>query len=305
MPSEGGFDRVLSSFVRYGNLSYVPNKGVRQVGKTRARIEYNSSVESRDEYLRNMRPKLSYTIWSSQRTGSTLLCKALESTGIAGKPNEWLIQAGFAGLVAQYGVGDRGALQQHLWEIGSTPNGVFGIKFGLYEPFFSEVLDTFRQFPGCPQVDHPRAEIWQHAFPNHRHVFLTRRNIVRLAVSWWKAIVTQEWHRVTGEAPKPVDLAGEYCFEAIHQLFNECSMREAGTQEFFAEANITPLTIVYEDFIQDYEPTVRAVIDFLALDSTGVAVCPAYYTRLADDVSEQWVQRFRHELQKDWENKGW
>gem|GEM_PF-4288901 len=29
-----------------------------------------------------MKPRSSYTIWFSQRTGSTLLCKALESTGI-------------------------------------------------------------------------------------------------------------------------------------------------------------------------------------------------------------------------------
>ncbi|WP_019506605.1 Stf0 family sulfotransferase [Pleurocapsa sp. PCC 7319] len=37
-----------------------------------------------------MKPKLSYTIWFSQRTGSTLLCRALQSTGLAGKPSEWL-----------------------------------------------------------------------------------------------------------------------------------------------------------------------------------------------------------------------
>jgi len=37
-----------------------------------------------------MKPELSYTIWFSQRTGSTLLCKALASTRIAGNPNEWL-----------------------------------------------------------------------------------------------------------------------------------------------------------------------------------------------------------------------
>jgi LPS sulfotransferase NodH len=224
---------------------------------------------------------------------------------MAGKPNEWLNHAGEAGLFAQYGVGDVAALQQQLWEIGSTPNGVFGLKFGLYEPNFSQVLDTFRQFPGCPPADHPRAAIWGHAFPNHRHIFNTRRNKVRLAVSWWKAIVTQEWHRETGEAPKPADLEGEYRFEAIHQLFNECSMREAGTQEFFSEAGITPLTIVYEDFIQEYEQTVLNVLDFLGLDSTGVDIRPPYYARLADEVSEQWAQRFRNELQKDWQYKGW
>ena len=35
-----------------------------------------------------MKPEISYTIWFTQRTGSTLLCKALESTGIAGQPEE-------------------------------------------------------------------------------------------------------------------------------------------------------------------------------------------------------------------------
>lgn len=252
-----------------------------------------------------MKPQLSYTIWFTQRTGSTLLCKALEATGMAGRPNEWLNRPGEAGLVAYYGVSDPAALQGHLWEIGSTPNGVFGLKFGLYQPYFSQVIDTFRQFPGCPQVETPRAAIWEHAFPNHRHIFMTRRNKVRLAVSWWKAIVSQEWHRKTGEAPKPADLAGEYRFEAIHHLFDECAMREAGTQEFFSEAGIIPLTIVYEDFIWDYEGTVRTVLDFLGLDSTGVDICPPYYARLADKVSEEWAQRFRDELQVDWPNKGW
>ena len=252
-----------------------------------------------------MKPKLSYTVWFTQRTGSTLLCKALESTGIAGKPNEWLNHAGDSGLVAQYGVRNPAELQQHLWGIGSTPNGVFGVKFGLYEPYFSKVLETFRQFPDCPQADFPRAEIWHHAFPNCRHIFMTRRNKVRLAVSWWKAIKTQEWHRKTGEAPKAVDLEGEYLFDAIYHLFNECSMREAGIQEFYSEAGITPLTVVYEDFINEYEKTVRVVLDFLGLDLAHVNISHPYYARLADEISEQWAERFRDELQKGWQNKGW
>ena len=37
-----------------------------------------------------MKPNLSYIIWFSQSTGSTLLCQALASTGIAGRPAELL-----------------------------------------------------------------------------------------------------------------------------------------------------------------------------------------------------------------------
>jgi LPS sulfotransferase NodH len=234
-----------------------------------------------------------------------LLCKTLESTGVAGKPDEWLNNAGDLDLVEFHGVSSHAELQKHIWEIGSTPNGILGVKFGFYEPHFSTVLDTFRKFPDCPQVDFPRAAIWQHAFPNCHHIFMTRRNKVRLAVSWWKAIKTQEWHRKTGANPKPADLGNEYLFEAIYHLFCESSMREAGIQEFFSEAGITPLTIVYEDFINEYDKTVRNVLDFLEVDSSKINIKPPQYARLADEISEQWAERFRNEVQKDWQNRGW
>jgi LPS sulfotransferase NodH len=37
-----------------------------------------------------MRPTRSYLIWFSQRVGSTMLTQALEDTGVAGRPREWL-----------------------------------------------------------------------------------------------------------------------------------------------------------------------------------------------------------------------
>ena len=82
-------------------------------------------------------------------------------------------------------------------------------------------------------------------------------------------------------------------------------MREAGIQEFFSEGGIVPLTLVYEDFIQEYEETVKSVLDYLGLDSTSVTVAEPYYARLANDVSEDWVQRFREERQQGWEYRGW
>jgi len=134
---------------------------------------------------------------------------------------------------------------------------------------------------------------------------MTRRNKIRLAVSWWKAIQSQEWHRLRGEPPKSADLSSAYSFDAINHLYNECSLREAGIAEFFAEGNIVPLTIIYEDFIQQYEPTVRAVLDFLKLDSDSVTIDPPLLDPTADPVSEEWVQRFRAERQSGWQNRGW
>ena len=247
-----------------------------------------------------MKPKLSYTIWFTQRTGSTLLCRALERTGIAGIPKEWLHI-----WIGEQNVNNPAELQRRLRESGSTPNGVFGQKHSFHEPHFSTLIETFSKFPECPAEESNRARIWEYALPNHHHIFMTRRNKVRLAVSWWKAIKTAEWHRLPGAAPSLVDVREAYSFDAIHHLYDECSMREAGIQELFSEGNIVPFTIVYEDFIQEYEGTVRKLLAFLGLEAANIEISSPSLERTADEVSEEWVQRFREELQEGWSNKGW
>jgi LPS sulfotransferase NodH len=229
-----------------------------------------------------------------------LLCKALEETRVAGNPGEWLY-IGIDEQSAKYPA----RLQQRLWKTGSTANGVFGLKHSFHEPHFTKLIETLRQLPGCPPDEQNRVWIWEHAFPAHKHIFMTRRNKVRLAVSWWKAIQGQEWHRLSGVHPKSVDLTGAYSFDAIQHLYSECSMREAGIQEFFAEGNIVPLTIVYEDFVQEYEKTVRKVLEFLELDTISVPITPPSLAPTADEISEAWVQRFREESQQGWVNRGW
>lgn len=82
-------------------------------------------------------------------------------------------------------------------------------------------------------------------------------------------------------------------------------MREAGIQEFFSEGNIIPLTILYEDFIQQYEPTIRTILDYIEVDHGTVKIPQPYFSPTSDEISEEWVQRFRHELQMEWVNKGW
>jgi len=71
------------------------------------------------------------------------------------------------------------------------------------------------------------------------------------------------------------------------------------------EGNIVPITILYEDFILQYEETIRKTLQYLELDHTSVKIASPYFSQTADDISEEWTQRFRLELQVNWENKGW
>jgi len=242
-----------------------------------------------------IKPKLSYTIWFSQRTGSTLLNEALASTQVAGNPAEW--------LHFQYkdpAAFTREQLEQ-IWQHGTTENGVFGIKINMEQRW----IDAFRAMFELP-ASATRAEVWSHAFPNcTKHIFMTRRNKVRLAVSWWRAIVSGEWHRKHGEKPLEQELASKYNYDAIQHLMIESTMCEAAMQEFFTESNIVPLTIVYEDFIEDYEGTVMKVLEYLEVSRDDVTIAPPAFDKLADDAAEEWVQRFRKESQHNWDNIRW
>ncbi len=246
-------------------------------------------------------PETIYAIWFSQRTGSTLLCHALKSTGVAGIPAEWLEDP------AWQAAGDPAAFLQDLWKKGSTENGVFGLKVSYYEPFISRFLEFLEHLPGDQVGDQTRGALWAGAFPGCRHIFMTRRNKVRLAVSWWKAIQSGEWHRLRREKgnPQPKVSKDAYSFDAIHHLLVESVLREAGIQAFFSEAGIQPLTIVYEDFIADYEGTVNRVLDFIGVVNQEVKIVQPPLVKMADEVSEFWVQRYRQEQQVGWDNLGW
>jgi LPS sulfotransferase NodH len=238
-------------------------------------------------------PKQSYTIWFSQRTGSTLLNNALSSTGVAGNPCEWLTFRD-PNTISKEEI-------EGIWKDGTTSNGVFGVKTCLSP----ELINRLRKLYELPETA-TQAEVWRTAFPNcKKHIWMTRRNKVRLAVSWWRAIVSGEWHRKYGEKPQEHDIAEKYNFDAINHLFIESTICEAAMEQFFSEEGIVPLTIVYEDFILDYEGTVMKVLEFLNVPLENVKVSPPSLDRLADDVSEQWVQRFREERQKEWENIRW
>ncbi|MBD3919365.1 hypothetical protein H8B09_11420 [Paenibacillus sp. PR3] len=242
-----------------------------------------------------IKPSQSYTIWFSQRTGSTLLNTALASTGVAGNPAEWL----------NYQWNDPSSFKlenlENIWQQGTTPNGLFGIKIGYEQRW----IDVFRELFDLTH-EASSAEVWSTAFPNcNKHIYMTRRNKVRLAVSWLRAIRSDEWHRIAGAPPKECDLADKYDYDAIHHLIQESVMFEAALEDFFTQNGISPMTVVYEDFILDYEGTVLKVLEYLGVSTESVKIAAPAFDKIADEHAEQWVQRYREDCQKGWPNVRW
>jgi LPS sulfotransferase NodH len=246
-------------------------------------------------------------MWFSQRVGSTMLAQALEDTGIAGRPREWLNAASASQVLEKLGVASGLELRDFLWSEATTANGVLGIKFGFTRKLYDDLLVLFGGIDPSRTTD--ALDAWNSILPNCKHLFLTRRNKIRLAVSWWRAIKSEEWHRPNRSEPTccgtvttkpvPADLADMYDYAAIEHLFVEANLREAEMQECFDRLGVVPYTVVYEDLIADYEPTVLGVLDFLEIPGhREIAIPSPAFHRLADEVSEKWFQRF---LRERWE----
>ncbi|MEM7574895.1 MAG: Stf0 family sulfotransferase [Bacteroidota bacterium] len=286
-----------------------------------------------------MRPNSSYWIWFSPRTGSTLLCELLTSTKAAGRPQEHFnIEAeNGIGMAQKYKVSNYAELRQKIWDLGATPNGVCAVKSSLFaarwDPLCEEMKALLLEDGNLPGTSDPDfvppaltvgpnlrgtfgpAEVqknsfqvlWGDLFPNCKHIFLSRRNKVRQAVSWWKAIKNESWHLREGENQQDDAAFYEqhYDFDALSHLFREAVLREAATQAYFLENDIQPFNLFYEDFIQDISGTIQRIFRYLDLELVNLAEIKSSLRRTATDNSEIWVQRFRADLQAKWDKQSW
>ena len=252
-------------------------------------------------------PKQSFWIWFTPRTGSTFLCKSLEGTGIAGKAGEFLNLQDGVSLQEHYDIQTYDDLKSRFWEMGMSKNGVMGMKYSLYHKSYEALCGEVKQLIGRSEVQQFDWSIWEDIFPNCQHVFISRRNKLRLVVSWWKAIQDHQWHRLSGEAPKEKASFYEdkYNADALKHLLKDHCLREAMTQEYFKRNGIKPYSIVYEDFVGDYEFQLRKLLNHMGLDGNNSKIPEHYYSPTADDTSEVWVERFRHDLQDGWDHPVW
>jgi trehalose 2-sulfotransferase len=247
-------------------------------------------------------PRQSYLIWFSQRVGSSMLTQALEDTGVAGRPREWFEDPAGHGLLAKYGIADAVGLRDFLWREAATPNGVMASKVSAGG--HRELTALFAQtIPGV--VDPDGSKAWEAVFPACRHVFMTRRNKLRLVVSWLRAIRSQEWHRpnradtVFGDAPprtSAADVIDHYDYDGLEYLLSGINQQEADMQDQFDRWGVVPYTVVYEDLVADYDAAVRQLLDFLEIPGhADIDIPRPAFDRIADEASEAWYQRFRRE----------
>jgi LPS sulfotransferase NodH len=242
-----------------------------------------------DKVLLKKKIHTSYLICATPRCGSTMLCEALKNTSVAGYPDEYFYHYQKLNLSQRWALLFYSDYFERILHKGTTPNGVFGVKMmwdnvGI---FISEArkISRYSLFGGSVK------ELFNAVFPNLHYIRLIRRDKIRQAVSWYKAMQSSVWLMDKAGTPqKPLT----FNFELINNLYYRLIASEAAWDKYFAECGVTPFHVVYEDFTDHYRETVVAILKYLKIpvpDDIGIG--KRRMVKMSDAQSEEWVKRYR------------
>lgn len=253
-----------------------------------------------------MTPRRSYFVCATPRSGSTLLCKSLSATGVAGHPEEFFERLRHSGLPREpreyfEGVADPTLLAllpptragdpagadlerelPHYLREGTTPNGVFGAK--LMWSYFDDLLRRL----GIAR-DGPVAGVLAARFGPPRWIHVTRADKVAQAVSLWRALQTRAWS--AADEPGPVEPV--YHARGIAHLRDQLAAHDAAWRAWFPGQGLEVHVVEYERFAADHAATLEGVLDHLGLEVVRIPDPPI--DRQGDARSDEWVARFNEE----------
>jgi LPS sulfotransferase NodH len=275
-------------------------------------------------------PSRNYLVCATPRSGSTLVCKALRDTGVAGRPEEYfeaLRSTGRPRRPEEYfaGVDDQSILDQlgdpqgdggaapppPAWsrtaydryldwakEAGTTDNGVFGAK--LMWQYLGDFVGLLRNVPDYRHL--PLSELLPAAFPPElTFVRVVRANKIRQAVSLWKAVQTASWSdasSTTADDPPYRAFLDEhkpqlrFHYKAISHLLEQILDAEASWDAFFEHTRIKPVLVLYENFASDYEKSTLNILERLGLEAPSDFAVEPGMKKQSDGINDDWAKRF-------------
>ena len=228
-----------------------------------------------------------------------MLCRMLKASGVAGAPASyfhrpepltWAAPLGLDVMGMEPGAAMRSICAAVL-PVGRAGTPCFGLRLqGHSRAFFAEHLAlAWPEHPGM-------AARIEAAFGRMAYIHLWRRDLLAQAISRVKAEQTGLWHRGSDgseiertAAPAPA----RYDPEKIGAIIDDLRGLDAGWRAWFAEDDLAPLSLCYEDVAADPLQALRDILDLLEIDPVAARAVSADTGRLSDAVSRDWHARYR------------
>ncbi|WOI35244.1 Stf0 family sulfotransferase [Tritonibacter scottomollicae] len=242
-----------------------------------------------------------YIICTTPRSGSTLLCRMLRTTGIAGAPAslffgtslaEWRRRMALAPSDASSTVQLRDIMAA-AHALGKGDTAVFALRQQWHSFAFLQAQLALL-FPAA-QTDLVRLTS---VFGPLRFIYLTRADKVSQAVSYLLAQQTGLWHRHADGTELERTAAPQlptYSYEAIAAAVAKLTEWDQNWQAWFNMQGVAPFTVTYETLADAPQAQIRDILEQLNLPTQVADSVEPDVARIDDPRSREWVERFRRD----------
>ncbi len=246
-----------------------------------------------------------YIICATPRSGSTLLCDLLASTGSTGEPDSYYGRKFVDWWASQWGLADRKTMTKQAFneaylaaaiKAGKAGTSIFGLR--LMQENLAELCVVLDQLFRGLVSDEARLEA---AFGRVLFVHLFRADKLAQAVSLVKAKQTGLWHvapdgtEVERLAP-PAD--PKYDFQQIRSELVRLESHDKCWVKWFEQQGIEALRVEYETLSAEPAATLAGICKALGVAGASCKQVSPGVAKLADDISAEWISRYRKDAGK-------
>lgn len=236
----------------------------------------NAQEYDQDEYEG---PVLSYILCTAPRCGGTLFGSLLYGSGIMGVPHEYFHpEEAIPGLATRWQLPPNADDKMYIEAIQknrSTPNGAFGLK-----AHYSQM---------APMIE-------KHAFKSFLRtvkcfVHITRKDLIAQAVSYAIAHQSREWSSLHTIEAKP-----SYDGNLISNALNDIMSQTLQWQRFFSVNGISPIQIIYEDFLENPNLTCQEICHAMNVTTHhDFSITKSPLKKQSTNLNIEWITRYKLE----------
>lgn len=244
-------------------------------------------------------PQTSYILCTTPRSGSTLLCKLLQATGLAGRPDSHFHQPSLAAWLQDYRLNQadypnetaafRAVLTAAI-AAGTDKNNTFGLR--LQQHSFAYLMQQIARLHPAEPTDKARLDA---TFYTPKYIYLLRQNTLDQAISYVIARQSGLWHRAAdGSELERLSAPQPFVFDAIaiQTQIRSVQNQNIEWQHWFTSQNITPLAVSYNDLATNPPKTLARVLRHLDLDPTIASSLKPPVSKLANTLNQAWADQY-------------
>lgn len=224
-------------------------------------------------------------IATTGRSGSHMLGHALHKTGCFGFPLEYVNPSNLPAWQKRLGVDDVSEVIREIKKIRTSPNGVFSIKLHYSH------IEGLGGFEGMQKL-----------FPDAFFVHLTRKNILKQAISTVIAEQTGVW--ISVQKPKE-NVTTSYSFNAINRAMRQIVLDNASWKYFFEASGSRYIEMDFDELQKNLMLSIKKIAKLLDMDVDASLIPEEQVTKKqSTGLNEEWRQRFIEDYDKR-ELLGW